>query len=245
MLPTDWKKEIESAVDEAQKRSDENRERAEYEQQATIAAPLNSLRNHLKAYIKKQDRYEKGKRCREMATIIGLGFTAVFTLGLATVGIAQVYTFIVSERAFIVPIETNFTNGLVVNENPLEMWIALKNKGKSIGSIDVLEVAITHKLSAEPTYLGAQKIAYPPIGPGERFERPMEFVTGWPQQTIDKLTHRVLDLFLFGRVRYRDDFSWFGPRVNGFCFKYVFMPSAEGGPHFFEPCRQTAYTYSQ
>ena len=130
MLPSDWKKEIENAIDETQKRSDENRERAEHEQQATIAAPLNSLRSHLKAYVKKQDCYEKGKRRREMATIIGLAFTALFTLGLATVGIAQVYTFIVSERAFIVPVETNL-HLLVVKETPLEMWIALKTKARA------------------------------------------------------------------------------------------------------------------
>jgi len=243
MLPPEWKKEIEETVDKAQRRSDENRERAKNEQVAAITTPINSFRNHLKAYIKKQDAYEQGKRRREIATIAGLALTAFFTLGLATVGIAQVYTFIVSERAFVVPVETNFTNGPIVGENPLQMWIALKNKGKSISSIDVLEVAITHELAPEPRYLGAQKIAYPPIASGERFERPLEFVTGWPQSTIDQLTHGALDLFLYGRVKYRDDFSWFGPRVNGFCFQY--RPGPASGPHVFEPCRQTAYTYSE
>lgn len=233
MLPTEWKKEIEEII-----------ENAKNEQDAAIAVPLYSLRNHLKAYIKKQDMYEKGKRRREIATISGLFVTALFTVCLAGVGIAQVDTFIVSERAFIVPVEVNFTNGLVVKENPLEMWVALKNKGKSIASIDVLEVAIAHELPPEPKYLGAQRVAYPPIAPGERFERPLEFVTGWSQQTIDMLTQGVMSLYLYGRVRYRDDFSWFDPRTNGFCFKYYAHGSADS-PHVFEPCKETAYTYSQ
>jgi hypothetical protein len=244
MLPPEWKKEIEETINQAQTRSDENRGRAQQEQIAAITVPLYSLRNHFRAYIRKQDRYEAGKLRREIATILGLFFTAFFTLGLATVGIFQIYTSIVSERAFVVPVETNFTNGLVVKENPLEMWIALKNKGKSIASVDVLEVAISHELAAEPRYLGAQRIAYPPIGPGDTFERPLGFDTGWSQQIIDQLTHGALYLFLYGRVKYRDDFSWFGPRVNGFCFKYH-PHGAASGPHVFEPCRQTAYTYSQ
>jgi len=242
-MPSEWKQEIQECNDETAKRAQEYWKSDQDKQAAAIAAPLNSLLTILTAYIRKQDRYEKGKRSREITTIAGLFFTAAFTLCLAVVGIAQVYSFIVSERAFVVPVDTNFTNGLIAKENPLQVWIALKNKGKSIGSIDVLEVAITHELSTEPKYLGAQKIAYPPIASGERFERPLEFDTGWPQQTIDQLTHGVLDFFVFGRVKYRDDFSWFGPRVNGFCFKY--LPGPISGPHVFEPCRQTAYTYSK
>jgi hypothetical protein len=242
MLPVEWKKEIQKCIDDAQRTSDESRKSEQTEQTTAIAAPLESLRKHFKAYVEKQDRYEKGKRRREMTTITGLFVTAFLTLCLACTGIAQVYSFIVSERAFVVPVQTNFTNGLVVRENPLEMWMALKNKGKSIASIDGLEVAITHKLPVIPQYYGAQKVAYPPIAPGDTFERPLEFVTGWSQETINQLTGGAIDLFIYGRVKYRDDFSWFGPRTNGFCFKYRRGPIS--GPHVFEICHETAYTYS-
>lgn len=242
MLPTEWKKEIEESNGEAQRRSDENRKREQDQQTASIATPLNSLRNHFKAYIKKQDRNEKSKTRREIATIAGLFVTAFFTLCLAGVGIAQVYTFIVSERGFVVPIETKFTNGLVVKENPLEISMTLKNKGKSIASIDVVEVAITHKLTPIPQYSTAKKIAYPPIAPNETFERSFGFKTGWPQETIDQLTNGTLDFFIFGRIKYRDDFSWFGSRSNGFCFQYKYVPTSRS--QISEVCSQTEYTYS-
>jgi hypothetical protein len=245
MLPPNLRylfKQIEQAVDKANRREDERNERSA-EQQAAVAISIQRLADELKTYDEKQNAREDGKRRRENKTIRSLAAAAVFTLALATVGIAQVYTFIVSERAFVVPVDTNFTNGLVVKENPLEMWISLKNKGKSIASIDVLEVAITHGLAPKPQYLAVQRIAYPPIASGETFERPLEFETGWPQPIIEQLTHGALNFFLYGRVQYRDDFSWFGPRINGFCFKY--RPGPVGGPHVFEPCQQTAYTYSE
>ena len=61
-----------------------------------------------------------------------------------TMGGLQTYAFIASERAFVSPTATNFTNGFVVGENPLQMWIAMRNGGKSVATIEELVGAITH-----------------------------------------------------------------------------------------------------
>jgi hypothetical protein len=136
MMPPEWKKEIQQCNDETAKRAEESRKRDQGEQTAAIARPLYSLRDHLDAYIQKQDRYESGKRCREIATIVGLFITAAFTIALATIGALQTYAFIASERAFVGPTATNLTNGFVVGEKFLPMWIDMRNGGKSVANIE-------------------------------------------------------------------------------------------------------------
>jgi hypothetical protein len=243
MLPSEWKKEIQESHEKTQQRSDEGRKREQDHQTVTITAPLHSLRNHFKAYIKKQDCYEQGKRRREITTIYGLFITAAFTLVVAVVGGLQTYTFIISERAFVAPEATNFTNGMVVRENPLHMWIDMHNGGKSAATIKELVVTIAHELQPKPEYFTAQKIAFPPILPGGTIRRDLAFVSEWPQETIDKLTSGALKFYIYGVIRYRDDFSWFGLKETGFCFRYV--PGPQSGPYVFATCYERPYSYTR
>lgn len=248
MLPEGWKKEIDETVKQAEariivERHAEDRKLERDRLTTAIATPLNSLRDHFQAYIENQDRYESGKRRREIATIAGLLVTAAFTIALVIVGGLQTYAFVASERAFVAPTATNFTNGFVVGENPLQMWIAMRNGGKSVATIEELVVAITHELPPKPEYHTAQKIAFPPILAQDTMRRSVGFVTGWPQPIIDKIASGELKFYIFGVIRYRDDFSWLVPRETGFCFRYI--PGSVSGPHVFDTCREPQYTYTR
>ena len=244
MLPTEWRKEIQECSDDTVKRAEESRKRDQDAQTYAIVTPLDSLRDHFRTYIDKQDRYEAGKRRREIKTIIGLFVTAAFTIGLVIVGSLQTYAFIASERAFVSPTATNFTNGFVVGEDPLQMWIAMRNGGKSVAAIEQLVVAITHELPPKPEYYTAQKIAFPPIIAQDTIRRGLGFKTGWPQPIIDEIAGGDRKFYIFGVIRYRDDFSWlFGRRETGFCYRYV--PGPVGGPHAFDTCREPQYTYTR
>ena len=52
-------------------------------------------------YVAEDHEREECKRRRDYAAIVGLGLTALFTLGLATVGLLQTFAFVESERAVL------------------------------------------------------------------------------------------------------------------------------------------------
>ena len=242
MLPPEWKEEIEQCVEGAQKRVEANLDR----QSISIAASISSFRNLLKAYIRKQDIYERAKSRRESWTIWGLLVTIFLTLVVAAATALQTGAFILSERAFITAQDTDFTNGLVAGEHPLLMWIKLLNGGKSTANIQELVVAINDddKLPAEPEYSKAQRIAFPSIFPQDAYLRELQFntgPTGWPQSVIDELHNGVRKLHIYGVVRYEDDFSHLGPMETGFCFTYVPHPTPRQS--LFQTCPELAYTF--
>jgi hypothetical protein len=78
MLPPEWKREIEEALQKERERSDENRKRAEEKQEAAIAAPLRRLVDHYEADQEKRRTNEWVKRIIDAATIGGLFLTAYF-----------------------------------------------------------------------------------------------------------------------------------------------------------------------
>jgi hypothetical protein len=167
-----------------------------------------------------------------------------FTAILALFAGVQAWAFIQSERAFVAPAEANFLNWpLVPRENPLIMYIEMRNSGKSTATIEELSVSITHELPETPQYYEAQKVAFAPIVPGGSSWRSLRFITAWPQETIDKIVSGSLKFYIFGVIRYWDGFSirFLGPKATGFCFRYE--PQPQTSPAVFETCRERAYTF--
>jgi hypothetical protein len=216
------------------------------EKNAFIATQFNTFNRHFKTYIEKHNTAEQSKRRRDIITIIGLFFTAAFTLIVAVAGMVQAYAFIKSERAFVAAIDSNFTGPLVVGMNPLPMYVDLQNSGKSTAQIKELSVAITHgPLAIQPEYGTAIQVVFPPIVAGGTGRRVGHFETGWGKQTIDAITAGTLKFYIYGFVRYDDvfDFWPFGIKETGFCFAYV--PTGNASKSVFQTCQEPQYTYSK
>jgi hypothetical protein len=89
MLPDTWKKQVENSINEAANRQAEDRKTEIDKHNAAITAPLNRLHDQFETYVEQQDRSEKGKSRREIATIIGLFLTAALALGQGVILILQ------------------------------------------------------------------------------------------------------------------------------------------------------------
>jgi hypothetical protein len=81
VLPENWKKEIEEAVDKATCRADEANQRSS-EIQNKMSSGIDAIADALNKQNQKHDREDGSKRTRETWTLWALGAAAVFTLGL-------------------------------------------------------------------------------------------------------------------------------------------------------------------
>jgi hypothetical protein len=81
VLPENWKKEIEEAVDKATGRADQASQRAN-EIQSKISAGIDAVAGALNKQNEKHSREDSSKRSRETWTLCAVGAAAVFTLGL-------------------------------------------------------------------------------------------------------------------------------------------------------------------
>lgn len=79
MLPEEWKKEIGDAIEQAEARAEERHE-AKIASQNAIAAPLNRLAKKFVRYQREQRATEKGKKCRDYATMGGIYLAATVAL---------------------------------------------------------------------------------------------------------------------------------------------------------------------
>jgi hypothetical protein len=176
---------------------------------------------------------------------------ALFTLILAIIAGIQTWSFIESERAFIGPDSdgVRFAQNVMPGVKRFEMILELKNSGKSVANIEELTAVITHgPLTEEPLYTEAPRFAFPPVVPNGKTARPLSFdigPKGWSPETAAGVTNGTLPFYFYGRVKYRDTYSWrmiFNPRETGFCFLYA--PDYPGTPTFVT-CREPKYTYAR
>lgn len=178
----------------------------------------------------------------------------LFTLLLVVIGVIQYSAFVASERASVVPIEVHFAKELIAGLYPLPIVVEMQNGGKSTATTDVLAMAITHgPLPPEPQYNEINHYTVTPILPNGTHKKVFSFEignTGWSEETRMGVKAGARKLYLYGFIRYQDEFShspWpffsFGTRETGFCF--VYMPI--GGVHdsVFETCPEPAYTYTK
>ena len=174
-------------------------------------------------------------------------FTAVltaFTGVLMMVGALQAWAFVVSERAFLTV--GNFTLS-IVPDAPLAAVFLVKNTGKSVGSVIDFNIAFSKSLAPKPDYAKPLSGMYiGPILPGvdnPQIYRPNNNAPLWKltQTELDDIKSGKQQLFIFGFLRYSDDFWLFRDKVTGFC--YLLNPSTPGLA--FETCNNPAYTYSR
>ena len=60
---------------------------------------------------------------------------------------------------------------------------------------------------------------------------------------MDKIESGEQQLFIFGYIKYRDDYSLWGDKETGFCFRYIPKPIA---PNWhYETCDNGSYTYAR
>lgn len=213
MLPIDWKKEIQESTDEAAK---------------ALAVPLNAIRTDLDTYIRKQDGYEKGKRCRDFATIIGLFLTALFTLALAVASVLQTYAFIQSERGFLAVTGFQIEGGLTPNK-PIVLQYGMTNSGKSTASISNLSLNIVSELPDPLKYQPVKSAAFNPIPAGQtglNLFKPdsanNDQALTVTEEQVRAINSGATKLYIFGFIEISDDFSWLmGNRQSKFCYLYI------------------------
>jgi|CXWL01.1.fsa_nt_gi hypothetical protein len=175
----------------------------------------------------------------------------LFTGLLVVISVLQYRAFVASERASVVPIEVHFAKELIAGLHPLPIVVEMQNGGKSTATTDELAMAITHgPLPPEPEYYKTTPYTVTPILPNGTHKKVFSFDignTGWSEETRMGVKTGARKLYLYGYIRYQDEFShspWpFGTRETGFCF--VYMPI--GGVHdsVFETCPEPAYTYTK
>jgi len=124
------------------------------------------------------------------------------------------------------------------------MYLDVRNSGKSTATTEELSVAITHGIAPTPQYSGGTKVAFAPIVPGSIARRTVGFEIGWGNETIEKITSGALKFYIFGLIKYRDDFSFdfMRRKETGFCFMYVVSKSSSHS--IFQTCPERAYTFS-
>jgi hypothetical protein len=177
MMPPEWKKEIEDAIDKAAQAGDEKRERTEEKQEAAIATPLRRLVDHFEAYQQQQDSDARKKRKIDVATIIGLFLTAMFALFQGVIfyfqlgemekvygpidrqAIATNQLLVASNRAWLAPFEVRLTEAIVIDK-PILMIIRYQNIGKS-PAIDVGHVSRSGGTLPPEPGKGAETIQFP------------------------------------------------------------------------------------
>jgi hypothetical protein len=131
-------------------------------------------------------------------------FTAVltvFTGVLMLVGALQTWAFVVSERAFLTV--GNFTMS-IAPDVPLAVIFALKNTGKSVGSIIDFNIAFSNSLAPKPDYAVPLSGLYiGPILPGAdnpQIYRPNNNAPLWKltQTELNDIKSGKQQLFIYG-----------------------------------------------
>ena len=167
-----------------------------------------------------------------------------FTAVLCVVGALQLWAFVQSERAFVVPTETHFAKWpLVPGHKPLELIVEFKNIGRSTATFAELTVAISDGLPEKPKFSEGYKVTIAPLAAGGGQTVHSYFGDGIGPQFISDLEIGKKKIYFWGRALYWDEFSLglFGPKETIFC--YAFYPERDS-PRMFDTCHEPQYTYA-
>jgi hypothetical protein len=167
-----------------------------------------------------------------------LDAVAYFTLVLAVFTGVQVWAFVKSERGFVT-VEIADQKSKLEPTGQLRMVLSINNGGKSTVVLDdslAYGTLTPGNLSIDPDYSTESPIVSGPIVPGQsRFSMEIPTYTYGPnkgkfvafdQKVIDGINAHQATYFIYGYVRYEDDFSIFGGvwalgyRETAFCYAY-------------------------
>jgi hypothetical protein len=183
------------------------------------------------------------------------GWLVVATVLLGFIALCQVWAFIQSERAFLTIGAMSFSKGHLVANEPAVITYTIKNGGKGTAFIEKFSqttmIAVSDPLPPTPVYRETPfpGLIGPVIGGGVKTGRAG---LGTPNGVsllvfdtldIDRLKTGKAKIYVFGYIRYTDDFSFFGrSRVTGFC--YLYNPEGVPSESVFDDCKEPAYTYA-
>jgi len=175
----------------------------------------------------------------------------IFTFALVFVGGVQAWSFIESERAFLVPIEIKFgDNGFAANKR-LQVIVNVQNAGRSPAFITTANVTplITDNLSQLPSYnpTGTQSGGAMAANGGRaltfyEYDNPQNPGYLIDQSNFDMVNSGQATFYVFGYIEYTDEFALLGKRRIGFCS--VYDPKNQSGAGPFSDCKDVPkYVY--
>jgi hypothetical protein len=173
---------------------------------------------------------------------------AVFTVVLASVGAIQTWAFIQSERASLYVNILSIEPSPVQPLRPFSIRLSVINTGRSQAFIAETKTKawVSLSLPERPDLTDVKFSAVGGLVPagGTRFliNGPLSpTLTGFQ---IEDIGRGLLKLYIFGYVKFTDDFSVFGARTLGFCGIYnPFAKSTDGGISI-NQCDNPNYSYS-
>jgi len=181
------------------------------------------------------------------------GLLVLFTALMAICSLLQALAFIQSERSFLsvsaieVKDEKPLTEG-----SPLIFESRISNSGRStafIVSANYTLVISDQPLPTDPSYVkGPSDILGPVVAGGNR---QLTFSSSTDKgKTIilskvhaDGIASGTYHVYVFGYVKYKDEYSWFSNRITGFC--YVYNPLGKSTSSQFDDCRSDHYIYAR
>jgi hypothetical protein len=184
--------------------------------------------------------------------------TAILTLVLAALAVLQAYSFIESERAFLVITTVNFLRGdPTADSDGFDFVLTIKNFGKHTAAVKSLTVlpnlyVIKKELPETPNYnkIGSIKRTLPPLPPDTpaTFAEHMPALPSSDALTIADILKGVLSgdypARIFGLIEYDIGFPWPRPGQTGFCYEYI--PKKERvSPATFQTCNGDKYTFTR
>lgn len=173
---------------------------------------------------------------------------AVFTAVLASVGGIQTWAFIQSERASLYVNILSIEPSPVQPLRPFSIRLSVTNTGRSQASIVEAKTKgwVSLSLPEKPDLADINFRAIGGLVPagGTRF-----FVNGPlnPALTgfqIEDIGRGVLNLYIFGYIKFTDDFSVFSTRTLGFCGIYNPSVKSTDGLISINQCDNPNYSYS-
>jgi len=174
----------------------------------------------------------------------------IFTGVLAVAAAVQGWAFIQSERATIYPQIERISPIPLVSDQPMFVDVTLINSGRAQAFFSEARVGMWggKSLPNKPDFSHSKFAVSGFIPPGNRryfTVGPIEPAFNWAQ--IDDINRgNNFFLYIYGFVKFTDDFSVFGPKIVGFCGQYE--PSQIGkapGATPISDCQNANYEYSR
>ena len=175
------------------------------------------------------------------------GSIEYFTLALVLSTAAQAYFFVQSERSFL-SLSSLSVSGLITMSDQLPVVaFEIRNGGRATAFIDYVNVTFNigpEDLPEIPPYdYAGHSAVRGPVTSGSVYYgtfRPRYALT---DDLISAIKIGTIKLYIFGYIRYHDDYSVFGDKETGYC--YVFNPAGDPSRFMFNDCGRERYIYAK
>jgi hypothetical protein len=176
-------------------------------------------------------------------------FTAVlalFTIVLTIVSGIQAWAFIASERAFVSIVSPDISRIADPPDEPFAMPLIALDSGRSTARVTAFNVTLVNSLPATPQYVPITSFSITPLMvniPQMLIYRasPGPWLWKFSKAAFAEIESGAQKLFIFGYVKYRDDYSVWGDKETGFCFVYIAKPITPNSKY--ETCDNQKYIY--